>query len=111
MVKNLHYLDAACDKNQLSENDIAWTKDENIKHLIEHADSEIASLQSSLDQSESSNEDSEKSDSVSMTDSLRHYKLTFEDYINTYKEEHPNEAQDENLLRATVDFLYEAVQG
>ena len=45
VLKNLHYLDAACDKNQLSENDIAWTKDENIKHLIEHADSEIASLQ------------------------------------------------------------------
>jgi len=111
VVKNLHYLDAACDKNQLSENDIAWTKDENIKHLIEHADSEIASLQSSLDQSESTNEESEKSDSVLMTDSLRHSKLTFDDYINTYKEEHPNEDQDENLLRATVDFLYEAVQG
>ena len=111
VVKNLHYIDAACDKNQLSENDIAWTKDENIKHLIEHADSEIASLQSSLDQSESANEDSEISDSVSMTDSLRHSKLTFDDYINTYKEEHPNEDQDENLLRATVDFLYEAVQG
>ena len=111
VVKNLHYLDAACDKNQLSENDIAWTKDENIKHLIEHADSEIASLQSSLDQSESTNEESENSDSVLMTDSLRHSKLTFDDYINTYKEEHPNEDQDENLLRATVDFLYEAVQG
>ena len=64
-----------------------------------------------MDQSESTNEESEKSDSVLMTDSLRHSKLTFDDYINTYKEEHPNEDQDENLLRATVDFLYEAVQG
>ena len=40
-----------------------------------------APLGSSLDQSESANEDSEISDSVSMTDSLRHSKLTFDDYI------------------------------
>ena len=110
VVKNLHYIDAACDKDQLSKDDIEWTKDKNIKHLVEYANSEIDSFQSSKEQSESANEDSEKSDSVLMPDSLRHSKLTFDDYINTYKKEHPNEDQDEDLLRATVDFLYETVQ-
>ena len=35
VVKNLHYIDAACDKDQLSKDDIEWTKDKNIKHLVE----------------------------------------------------------------------------
>tara|TARA_B110000438_G_scaffold302675_1_gene361130 strand:- start:1182 stop:3047 length:1866 start_codon:yes stop_codon:yes gene_type:complete len=112
VVKNLHYINSACDKDQLSKDDIEWTKDKNIKHLVEYANSEIDSLQSSKEQSEGANEGSEKSDPVSMSGySLRNSKLTFDDYINAYKEEHPKEDQDEDLLRATVDFLYEAVQG
>jgi len=37
--------------------------------------------------------------------------FSFDDYISTYKENHPNEKQDENLLRATVDFVFETVEG
>lgn len=37
--------------------------------------------------------------------------FSFDDYINTYKEEHPKEDQDEDLLRASVDLLNETVDG
>jgi hypothetical protein len=38
-------------------------------------------------------------------------KFSFDDYITIYNKEHPNEKQDENLLRATVDFVFETVEG
>ena len=55
---------------------------------------------------------SDSSNDVEMqASSAQSDEFSFDDYINTYKEEHPNEDQDENLLRASVDFLYETVDG
>ena len=45
------------------------------------------------------------------TSSAQSDEFSFDDYIDTYKKEHPNEDQDEDLLRASVDFLYETVDG
>ena len=55
---------------------------------------------------------SDSSNDVEMqASSAQSDEFSFDDYINTYKKEHPNEDQDENLLRASVDFLYETVDG
>ena len=50
-------------------------------------------------------------DVETQTSSAQSDVFSFNDYIDTYKKEHPNENQDENLLRASVDFLYETVDG
>ena len=55
---------------------------------------------------------SDSSNDVEMqASSAQSDEFSFDDYINTYKKEHPNEDQDEDLLRASVDFLYETVDG
>ena len=37
--------------------------------------------------------------------------FSFENYISTYKDSYPKEEQDESLLRAVVDFVYDTVEG
>ena len=77
-----------------------WERFQSWDELLEWAFSD----EEETGQTESS--DTESSSSIEKSD-----KFSFEDYINTYKEEHPKDEQDENLLRATVDFLYETVDG
>ena len=62
------------------------------------------------DSEEESGSDS-SNDVELQTSSAQSDEFSFDDYINTYKKEHPNEDQDEDLLRASVDFLYETVDG
>ena len=62
------------------------------------------------DSEEESGSDS-SNDVETQTSSAQSDVFSFNDYIDTYKKEHPNENQDENLLRASVDFLYETVDG
>ena len=62
------------------------------------------------DSEEESGSDS-SNDVETQTSSAQSDEFSFNDYIDTYKKEHPNEDQDENLLRASVDFLYETVDG
>ena len=62
------------------------------------------------DSEEESGSDS-SNDVEIQTSSAQSDEFSFDDYIDTYKKEHPNEDQDEDLLRASVDFLYETVDG